>query len=32
MRTASSPLSQVRLRQLVQGLAAREREWLSGPV
>ena len=29
MRTASSPLSQVRLRQLVQGLAAREHEWLS---
>lgn len=26
--TASSPLSQVRLRQLVQGLAAREHEWL----
>jgi predicted metal-dependent enzyme (double-stranded beta helix superfamily) len=29
VRTASSPLSQVRLRQLVQGLAAREHEWLS---
>jgi predicted metal-dependent enzyme (double-stranded beta helix superfamily) len=29
IRTASSPLSQVRLRQLVQGLAAREEEWLS---
>jgi predicted metal-dependent enzyme (double-stranded beta helix superfamily) len=29
MRTASSPLSQVRLRQLVQGVAAREHEWLS---
>jgi hypothetical protein len=28
-RTVSSPLSQVRLRQLVQGLAAREHEWLS---
>ena len=27
--TVSSPLSQVRLRQLVQGLAAREHEWLS---
>lgn len=27
--TASSPLSQVRLRQIVQGLAAREHEWLS---
>ena len=29
VRTASSPLSQVRLRQLVQGLAAREHDWLS---
>ena len=29
IRTASLPLSQVRLRQLVQGLAAREHEWLS---
>jgi predicted metal-dependent enzyme (double-stranded beta helix superfamily) len=29
VRTASSPLSQVRLRQIVQGLAAREHEWLS---
>ena len=28
-RTAITPLSQVRLRQLVQGLAAREHEWLS---
>ncbi len=28
VRTASSPLSQVRLRQLVQGVAAREHEWL----
>ena len=29
MHTVSSPLSQVLLRQLVQGLAAREHEWLS---
>jgi hypothetical protein len=29
VRTASSPLSQSRLRQLVQGVAAREHEWLS---
>ena len=29
MRTASSPLSQSRPRQLVQGVAAREHEWLS---
>ncbi|HEV3069108.1 MAG TPA: cysteine dioxygenase family protein [Streptosporangiaceae bacterium] len=29
VRTASSPLSQVRLRQIVQGLAATEHEWLS---
>ena len=29
IRTASTPLSQVRLRQLVQDLAAREHEWLS---
>jgi len=28
VRTASSPLSQARLRQVVQGLAAREHEWL----
>jgi predicted metal-dependent enzyme (double-stranded beta helix superfamily) len=28
VRTVSSPLSQVRLRQIVQGLAAREHEWL----
>jgi predicted metal-dependent enzyme (double-stranded beta helix superfamily) len=29
VRTASSPLSQARLRQLVQDVAAREHEWLS---
>ena len=29
VRRASSPLSQSRLRQLVQGVAAREHEWLS---
>ena len=28
VRTASSPLSQARLRQVVRGLAAREHEWL----
>ncbi len=28
MRTASSPLRQARLRQMVQGVAAREHEWL----
>ena len=29
VRTASSPLSQARLRQIVQGVAASEHEWLS---
>src|SRR5215471_21552382 len=29
IRTAGTPLSQIRLRQLVQDLAAREQEWLS---
>jgi predicted metal-dependent enzyme (double-stranded beta helix superfamily) len=29
VRAASSPLTQARLRQLVQGVAAREQEWLS---
>jgi predicted metal-dependent enzyme (double-stranded beta helix superfamily) len=29
LNTVGSPLSQVRLRQLVQGAAAREHEWLS---
>jgi len=29
VRTASSPLSQARLRQLVRGVAAREHGWLS---
>ena len=29
IRTASMPLSQVRLRQLVQDVAARDHEWLS---
>jgi len=29
VRTASSPLSQPRLRQIVQGVAASEHEWLS---
>src|ERR1700740_3687894 len=28
-RTANSPLSQARLRQIVQGVAASEHEWLS---
>ena len=29
IRTTGTPLSQVRLRELVQDLAAREHEWLS---
>jgi hypothetical protein len=29
VRTASPPLSQARLRQMVQGVAANQHEWLS---